>query len=139
MDLAYNALLSCYSNYCGSEADEKMNCYWCKKIPDVKDGSSTFVSRFGDAETGTSGMVTYNKKKKYVMVVWEGTSNIDGAVADAMVYQIQFPGAPRGVKTHAGFYKAANRARAETAELATKALKLCGRDCGKHVFRFYLL
>ncbi len=49
MAQAKNLLISCYSNYCGSEANATMSCYWCKMIPDVIDGTSTFVSRFGDA------------------------------------------------------------------------------------------
>lgn len=37
-------------------------------------------------------MVTYNRAKKYAAVVWQGTSNVDGAVADGRIVQVQLPG-----------------------------------------------
>jgi len=129
MDLAKNLLLSCYSNYCGSESNSTMQCYWCRQIPDVIDGTSVFLSRFGDANTGTSGMVVYNPTKQYAVVVWEGTSNVDGAVVDGTIAQVQIPGAPFGAKSHKGFYDGVMRASNQVYTLATQALRLCGPEC----------
>jgi hypothetical protein len=129
LDLAKNLLLSCYTNYCGSESNATKACYWCLKVPGYIDGSLEFLSRFGDASTGTSGMVVYCKRDKYVAVIWQGTSNVDGAVVDGGIFLARVPGSPWTVRAHTGFQSSVARAANQVYGIVQTALQLCGPQC----------
>jgi hypothetical protein len=116
------ALLA-YSAYCGLNVNSAWNCYWCDRVPDVR-----FVDTFGDAAGAGFGYVAIDLSanahgQRAINVVWRGTDNWVGWLADGHVGQTALPWGTGQV--HAGFLGAYGNASADMFAVVKHAMTMC--------------
>jgi hypothetical protein len=116
------ALLT-YAAYCGLSVDSSWDCFWCDRVTDVH-----FIDTFGDAAGPGFGFVAVDETdnangKRAINVVWRGTDNWIGWVADGKFDQTALPWG--GGHVHQGFLDAFVNVSAEMRSVVKRAVAFC--------------
>jgi len=117
---ALRAVYLTYASYCGNLVDSNWNCYWCKNAPGFK-----WVGNFGDKKSPHFGFVGYHPQNRTVWVIYRGTDNIAGWIADFNIVKVRYASVPHA-QVHKGFYDAYLLDTQRVKQLLSSAQKECG-------------
>jgi len=119
-----SALLLSYAAYCGTNVNANFDCYWCQQFTG---GTFQFVGTFGKGNSSSFGYVGYDFVNSRTYVVWRGTDDLAGWIADADFVQtpLTFAPASANANVHEGFLNAFNATASSVASLVSAAQTAC--------------
>jgi len=119
LETAKNTIFLAYASYCGTRVDQNFNCYWCNYSPGF-----SWVGNFGDTKSPYFGFVGYHSRNRTIFVVFRGTDNIRGWIADFTFLKTNYENV-NGAEVHTGIYKAYLNVKDQIKSLYIKALSAC--------------
>eukprot|EP00911_Craspedida_sp_UC1_P000836 UC1_evm2s641 len=108
-------------SYCLNDSLTNWTCALCKQVgPDFQLKSIFF--READYIRGIIGL---DHEKKTVVLAFEGTETLSNWITDLEAFQVDldFPGAPSGVRVHGGFWRAYNSVRKHTTTTVSSLVR----------------
>jgi len=114
-----------FAAYCEDRINFAWDCYWCRKLPNVR-----WISNFGVKNSAGFGFIAITGGDT-IQITWRGSNNIASWIKNAQFIRKDFPGVP-GASVHSGFYNTWNETRVLLESLFRKTVAYCP-PCNKVV------
>jgi len=128
-NLAVGLVRASFATYCGDLVNAHFNCYWCSQAFGGSENVS-WIGNFGQVQATMFGFVAVLESVPAVLVIYRGTEDVAGWIADADFIQESFPYCA-GCQVHSGFWDAYLSDVDQVLALWEAAMDQCSELAGK--------